>query len=208
MKFGIRTPSLKKSIKARTTGRAKRVLKKAVIPGYGKKGAGWATNPKKAAYNKIYNKTSIGIGDIISKKSKTQNKNFQVSPTIEMLERELQILNDCAEIMQTTANPETFFFRYELYIEKLSILSNAENDGINFEGDSPTDKLAEITKEYEKVKLINEMIDRYWNKTLVKMQTLKTDKGKENQIAKFKEELSKYELKMPKASIHYYQSKQ
>ena len=48
MKFGIRTPSLKKSIKARTTGRAKRVLKKAVIPGYGKKGAGWATNPKKA----------------------------------------------------------------------------------------------------------------------------------------------------------------
>ena len=100
------------------------------------------------------------------------------------------------------------FFRYELYIEKLSILSNAENDGINFEGDSPTDKLAEITKEYEKVKLINEMIDRYWNKTLVKMQTLKTDKGKENQIAKFKEELSKYELKMPKASIHYYQSKQ
>ena len=37
MKFGMRTPSIKKSIKARTTGKAKRVVKKALIPGYGKK---------------------------------------------------------------------------------------------------------------------------------------------------------------------------
>lgn len=37
MKFGLRTPSLKKSLKARTTGRAKRAIKKALIPGYGKK---------------------------------------------------------------------------------------------------------------------------------------------------------------------------
>lgn len=40
MKFGMRTPNLKKSIIARTTGKAKRAVKKAVIPGYGKKGAG------------------------------------------------------------------------------------------------------------------------------------------------------------------------
>lgn len=63
----IRKPSLKKSIKARTTGRAKRTLKKAVIPGYGKKGTSWIKNPKKAMYNKVYNKTSISIFDIIKK---------------------------------------------------------------------------------------------------------------------------------------------
>ena len=61
MKFGMRTPSIKKSIKARTTGKAKRAVKKALIPGYGKKGAGWIKNPKKAAYNKVYKKTSFGI---------------------------------------------------------------------------------------------------------------------------------------------------
>lgn len=60
----IRKPSLKKSISARTTGRAKRAVKKAVIPGYGKKGTGWIKNPKKAAYNKVYNKTSISIFNI------------------------------------------------------------------------------------------------------------------------------------------------
>lgn len=67
MKFGIRKPSLKRSIKARTTGRAKRAIKKAVIPGYGKKGAGWIKNPKKAAYNKVYRKTSFSIFDLFKK---------------------------------------------------------------------------------------------------------------------------------------------
>lgn len=66
MKFGIRTPSFKKSFKARTTGRAKRAVKRAVIPGYGKKGVGWAKNPKRAAYNKIYNKTTVGINSFSS----------------------------------------------------------------------------------------------------------------------------------------------
>ena len=64
MKFGMRTPSFKKSIKARTTGRAKRTAKKAIIPGYGKKGVGWIKNPKKAAYNKVYKKTSFSIFDL------------------------------------------------------------------------------------------------------------------------------------------------
>ncbi len=64
MKFGMRTPSIKKSIKARTTGKVKRAVKKAVIPGYGKKGSGWIKNPKKAAYNKVYNKTSFSIKDL------------------------------------------------------------------------------------------------------------------------------------------------
>lgn len=61
MKVGIRKPSLKKSLKARTTGKLKRSVKKDLIPGYGKKGMGWIKNPKKAAYNKIYNKTSVSL---------------------------------------------------------------------------------------------------------------------------------------------------
>lgn len=64
MKYGMRKPSLKKSLKARTTGKAKRAVKKAVIPGYGKKGIGWIKDPEKAAYNKIYNKTSFSIFDL------------------------------------------------------------------------------------------------------------------------------------------------
>lgn len=64
MKFGIRKISPKKSLKARTTGRAKRAVKKALIPGYGKKGMGWIKNPKKAAYNKLYKKTTFSLFDL------------------------------------------------------------------------------------------------------------------------------------------------
>ena len=60
----MRKPSLKRSFKARTTGRAKRAVKKALIPGYGKKGTGFVKNPKKAVYNKVYRKTTFSIFDI------------------------------------------------------------------------------------------------------------------------------------------------
>ncbi|MDT2725971.1 MULTISPECIES: hypothetical protein [Lactococcus] len=64
MKFGMRKPSIKKSFKARTTGKAKRKLKKALIPGYGKKGMGFIKNPKKAVYNKVYKKTTFSFWDL------------------------------------------------------------------------------------------------------------------------------------------------
>ena len=60
----MRKPSIKKSISARTTGKLKRSLKKKIIPGYGKKGTGWIKNPKKAAYNKAYRKTTFSIFDL------------------------------------------------------------------------------------------------------------------------------------------------
>ena len=65
MKVGMRKPSLKKSISARTTGKVKRTIKKTVVPGYGKKGSGWIKDPKKAVYNKVYNKTTFGVNDLI-----------------------------------------------------------------------------------------------------------------------------------------------
>ncbi|MBS5863496.1 MAG: hypothetical protein KIC54_02255 [Clostridium sp.] len=64
MKFGMRKPSIKKSISARTKGKAKRSIKKAIFPGYGKKEMGWIKNPKKAAYNKIYKKATFSIWDL------------------------------------------------------------------------------------------------------------------------------------------------
>lgn len=64
MKFGMRKPSLKRSIKARTTGRAKRAVKRALIPGYGRKGMGFIKNPKKSVKNSIYKRTTFSIWDI------------------------------------------------------------------------------------------------------------------------------------------------
>lgn len=73
MKMGIRKPNIKKSIKARTTGKLKRKMKKAVNPMYGKKGMGLVNNPKKAVYNKVYNKTTVSVSNLAHSK-KSNNK--------------------------------------------------------------------------------------------------------------------------------------
>lgn len=67
MKFGMRKPSLRRSFKARTTGKLKRSVRRAVVPGYGKKGMGWLRNPRKASYNAIYHRTTFGINDVFKK---------------------------------------------------------------------------------------------------------------------------------------------
>ena len=57
VRFGFRVPSLKKRLAARTS------LKRAVRHRLGLKvprGWGWLTNPRKAAYNRIYSRTTRG----------------------------------------------------------------------------------------------------------------------------------------------------
>ena len=57
MKFGYRKPSFKKRIAARTS--FKRVLRHNL--GFkAPRGMGWLTNPKKAAYNRVYYRATKG----------------------------------------------------------------------------------------------------------------------------------------------------
>jgi len=64
LKFGIRIPSLKKSLAARTS------LKRIARHNLGLKaprGFGWLTNPKKALYNRVYTRTTVSFWDILKK---------------------------------------------------------------------------------------------------------------------------------------------
>lgn len=57
VRFGFRVPSLTKRIAARTS--IKRLVKNKLglrAP----RGWGWITNPRKAAYNRVYNRTTRG----------------------------------------------------------------------------------------------------------------------------------------------------
>ena len=57
MKFGFRIPNLNKRIAASTS--VKRIIRHNL--GFkAPRGMGWITDPKKALYNKVYNKTSRG----------------------------------------------------------------------------------------------------------------------------------------------------
>lgn len=64
MKIGMRKPSLKKRISARTS------IKRQVIHRAGLKmprGYGWVRNPKKFVYNKVYQRTTFDIFKVIKK---------------------------------------------------------------------------------------------------------------------------------------------
>lgn len=64
MKFGMRKPSLKKRISARTS------IKRQIIHRAGFKmprGWGWLRDPKKYAYNKVYNRTTFDIFKLLKK---------------------------------------------------------------------------------------------------------------------------------------------
>ena len=64
MKFGFRKPSLKKMVSARIS--PKRIFRNITglkVP----KGFGWLFNPKKALYNKVYNRTSFSFLGLLKK---------------------------------------------------------------------------------------------------------------------------------------------
>lgn len=68
MKFGMRKLSLKRSLKAKTTGKMKRVIKRKTNPLYGEKGMGLIRDAKRTAYNRIYKKNTFSIWDLFKKK--------------------------------------------------------------------------------------------------------------------------------------------
>lgn len=214
MKFGFRTPNLKKSFKARTTGRIKRSAKKTINPFYGKKGMGFVNNPKKAVYNKIYHKTSFGLSSIFSLfSSNKKNKHSEHSKAnnafnyaeinvdgtqVQVCTKKeaefysagmLKIANDCANIVNTTKNPEVFFDRYNLLINKLENLSKLERFKC-FTGTPPSQNLENILN--QKSLSINDFIDRFYNETIQQINSLKTKNAKNKRIENFYQQLSKY----------------
>ena len=72
-KIKMRTPSIKKSVSARTTGRITRAAKSSVNPLYGKKGMGYLKDPEKAVKNSLYHKYTYGARDLV-KTNKQVNK--------------------------------------------------------------------------------------------------------------------------------------
>ena len=60
MKFGLRTPSPRKSLAARTSVKRK-IRSKLRAP----RGYGWLTDPKKALYNRVYNRTTVSMSTLV-----------------------------------------------------------------------------------------------------------------------------------------------
>lgn len=121
------------------------------------------------------------------------------------LQRDLEIVNDCAQLIENTVNPETFFSRYDLYMEKLAVLAEAQaSHRVKVKGDNLIQKYERMNTDEQKAETINAFIDRMWYDTCQKADKLKTEKGKENRYKKLFDTMSQYEGAMPDICIRHY----
>lgn len=121
-----------------------------------------------------------------------------------VLTQNSRITEDCRQIIINTDNPQIFFERYELLINKYTLMSQYE-PFVEFFGYQPLESLTHFKA--DKGKYEKKLIDRCYNKALIKADSLKTEKGKKNQFVKAYEKLSNYKCKMTSDAQEYLNKK-
>lgn len=110
----------------------------------------------------------------------------------------LKIAQDCARLVNTTKNPDVFFPRYKLLIEKMEQLSDFEKV-IKFSGTKPSKELAEIKRKRDIA--THDFLVRYYSDTRQKIKSAKTPKSKYNNAEKFNSQVSIYICELSKSNI-------
>jgi hypothetical protein len=113
----------------------------------------------------------------------------------------LKQVYESVKILNETANPDTFFSRYDFLIERINNLISSEKY-VYFTGERPNDMLEKLNSQIDKA--VYEMILRNYSATIKKVKSLKTEKAKLNSIEKFKDEFIKFENKMSERNVITY----
>lgn len=128
-----------------------------------------------------------------------------INSSIPILERCFQIVTDSVAIVSKTTNVQTFFERYGLIEANLKTLIDFSRFITLDEYANPEELLTNYT--VHKAEYIKRLIDLEWNKTTAKVESLKTEKGKENQYIKFIASFDEYKAEMSEDCISYYKDK-
>ena len=78
---------------------------------------------------------------------------------LRMYNRDLQIVNDCANLIENTVNPDVFFQRWNLYMEKLKILADAQDKGlVKVSGENISKKYKKMSSKEAYTDAVNQFI--------------------------------------------------
>lgn len=183
MKHGFRKPSFRKSIAARTVGKAKRQLMKELIPGYGTREMG-IIHPIRSAYNKLYHQTTFGINDINNTQSTTKSNNYNFHNN----NGETKVIDSNAkkihnEIDKINKKDDYDFFIYLNYLYK-SVDSLRDFETKYSFNHARSDELETYLKKNQDY-FINKYLYRYYNKVVNKLNILKTYNAKVSNVTNF-----------------------
>ena len=117
----------------------------------------------------------------------------------------LKIVYDCAELVNTTKNPEVFFPRYNLMLEHLEALAGLECTGIfSNSKELPSETFIRVEAQFPAA--TKDFIDRSFADAQEKANSLKTEKGKTNAMQRYFANMEKYIIYMDGDSLAYFDS--
>lgn len=117
----------------------------------------------------------------------------------------LKIVHDCADLVNSTTNPDVFFPRYKLLLDNLGKMAGLECTGI-FDGSNklPSDDFLRIEAQFSEA--TNAFIDRSFAAAKSKADNLKTEKGKQNAMNRYFDNMKTYVEDMTGESVaHLYE---
>lgn len=117
-----------------------------------------------------------------------------------MVENDIRIIQDCIRLIENTVNPETYFSRFQLMLERTSHLVKIEKY-VDFSGTLPSIAVKEI--EMNKDISDFEFCKRYYSQMCIKISNLKTQKGKDNRIMKYFADIEPYLPRMNDENASY-----
>ncbi|MGO1044500.1 DUF4236 domain-containing protein [Clostridioides difficile] len=161
------------------------INKNSVSVSGGVKGARVSVNSKGKATTTLgvpgtglyYQETTNLSGD-----KKKNGKNTGSSESNRQAQQLLKIINDCANMVNATKDPKTFFNRYDMLLDKSYALVAIE-DNLNFSGQSPSQMLDSIIA--KRTDTVNDFLTRYYEEMSSKLRGLKTEKARMNNAYKF-----------------------
>lgn len=145
----------------------------------------------------IYPRKGFDFNYVMDEYSSIRKKKYNALT----VQRHIEILKDCGNLINTTKKPNVFFSRYLIALALLNDLILIENKKV-FNGDKPS----EIKKQfYEKeIYTVNDFIDRYYEDIISQISGLKTQKAKQNRINDFCNGLNDYKQYLSTESLNKY----
>lgn len=113
---------------------------------------------------------------------------------------------DSMNIMQKTADPDTFFSRYDLALERLDNMIELQQKGIKFTCDLPALKAQALDQETT-AETVNVLIDNAYAKQVQKLSALKTERGRSNSTQRWYASFEPFLDRMPLCSKTYLEMK-
>lgn len=113
---------------------------------------------------------------------------------------------DSLNIMKKTADPGTFFSRYDLALERLDNMIELQQKGIKFTCDLPALKAQALDQETT-AETVNVLIDNAYAKQVQKLSTLKTERGRSNSTQRWYASFEPFLDRMPLRSKTYLEMK-